>query len=305
MFLLIFLSYSFGDLKNDISDFWNGLNRIGGPTGFQILQYDLHAKNNATAGNYWEGGVHSLSLNPSEIIYIPDRLDGKYCFAFTYRTLACDMNANFVGFTKKSGDNALGFSFLGFYSGDMELRDGIPGNPIGTYDMENMIMGITYARRFKILTLGATVRALKERIFDVSYSTYSFDIGASRDFKAFHDKSFRFDFSFMHLGPKYFDKEFRLPLTWHLGLKGDFESLFLGFSVNKPLNTKMQYTFGAEYLINESFSVRVGKREDNLWEEFSFGFGLRNNNLDIDYSYSPTIINNLEASHLFTISIGI
>lgn len=309
MFLLIFLSYSFGDLKNDISDFWDGLNRIGGPTGFEILQYDLHAKNDGTAGNYWEGGIHSLSLNPSEIIYMPDRLDGKYCFAFAFRTLACDMNANFVGFTRKSGNNAFGFSFLGLNSGDMELRGGVPGDPVGNYDLENIIMGITYARSFKILTIGATIRSLKERIFDVSYSTYSFDLGISRNFKAFKDKDFRFDASFLNIGPKYgpegSEEAFRLPITWHLGLKGNFQTLFLGFSVNKPLNTKMQYTIGAEYMINESFSVRVGKRENNLWEEFSFGFGLSNNNLDVDYSYSPTIINNLEASHLFTISIGI
>jgi hypothetical protein len=215
------------------------------------------------------------------------------------------MNANFFGLTRKSGNNAFGFSFLGFYSGDMELRGGVPGSPIGTYDLENSIYGITYARNFKALTVGATVRSLRERIFEVSYSTYSFDLGISKSFKAFHDKSFRFDFSFLHLGPKYLNKEFRLPVTWHLGLKGNFETLSLGFSVNKPLNTKLQYTIGGEYLINESFSLRVGKRSKNPLEEFSFGFGLRNNNLDIDYSYSPTIINNLEASHLFTISIGI
>ncbi len=305
MLILIFLSYSFGDLTDDISDFWDGLNRIGGPTGFLILQHDMDASINATAGNQWEGGIHSLSLNPSGIIYTPDYLDKKFCFAFTYRTLACDMNANFFGFTRKSGNNAFGFSFLGFYSGDMELRGGVPGNLIGTYDAENMIFGITYARNFKTLSVGATVRSLNERIFEVSYSTYSFDLGITKSFKAFRGKSFRADFSFLHLGPKYLDEGFRLPLTWHLGLKGNFQTLSLGFSINKPLNTKLQYTIGGEYMINEFFSVRVGKREDNLWEEFSFGFGLRNNNLNLDYSYSPTVINHLEASHLFTISIGI
>ncbi len=304
MLILLFLSYSLGDLTDDISDFWDGLNRVGGPTGFEILQYDMHAKTNGTAGNQWEGGVYSLSLNPSEIIFSSENMDNRYNFSFTYRKIFLDMNVNFLGFTKKIGNNAFGFSFIGFYPGDMELRR-IPGEPIGTYDAENTIFGITYARDFKSFTAGVTLRSLSERLFEVSYSTYSFDLGISRSFVAFNDKPFRLDVSFLHLGPKYFDKEFRLPLTWHLGLKGNFQTLFLGFSVNKPLNTKLQYTIGAEYLINESFSIRVGKREDNPWEEFSFGFGLRNNNLEIDYSYSPTIINNLEASNLFTISIGI
>lgn len=304
MLILLFLSYSFGDLVDDISDFWDGLNSIGGPTGLEILQYDMHAKTNATAGNLWEGGVHSLLTNPSEIIYLSEDRNDKYNFSFTYRKIFLDMNANFFGFTKKIGNNAFGFSFIGFYPGDIELRR-IPGDPIGIYDAENTIFGVTYAREFKAFTIGATLRALNERIFEVSYSTYSFDLGISRNFVAFNEKPFRLDLSFLHLGPKYFEEEFRLPLTWHIGLKGNFEPLSLGFSMNKPLNTKIQYTIGGEYLINESFSVRVGKRKDNLLEEFSFGFGLHNNNLDIDYSYSPIIINNLEASHLFTVSLGI
>jgi hypothetical protein len=304
MLILIFLSYSFGDFKDDISDFWNSLNRIGGPTGLEILQYDMHAKTNGTAGNQWDGGVHSLLTNPAEIIYLSEDLDNRYNFSFTYRKIFLDMNANFLGFTKKIGNNAFGFSFIGFYPGDMELRR-IPGDPIGIYSGENTIFGITYARKFKAFTIGATLRSLNERIFEVYRSTYSFDLGVSRNFVAFNDKPFRLDLSFLHLGPKYFDEEFRLPLTWHIGLKGNFEPLSFGFSVNKHLNTKIQYTVGGEYLINESFSIRVGKRSKNPLEEFSFGFGLRNNNLDIDYSYSPTIINNLEASHLFTISIGI
>ena len=305
MLILIFLSYSFGDLKDDIVDFWDSLNRIGGPTGLEILQYDMHAKTNATAGNLWEGGVHSLLTNPSEIIYLSPDLKDKYNFAFTYRKIFLDMNANFLGFTKKVGnDNAFGFSFIGFYPGDMELRR-IPGDPIGIYDAENTIFGITYARKFRAFTIGGTLRYLNERIFEVSYSTYSFDLGMCRDFVAFNDKSFRLDLSFLHLGPKYLNDEYRLPLTWHLGLKGNFEPLLLGVSINKPLNTKLQYTIGGEYFISESFSVRMGKRKNNLLEEFSFGFGLRNNNLSLDYSFSPTIINNLEASHLFTVSIGI
>ena len=304
MLILIFLSYSFGDLKDDISDFWDGLNRAGGPTGLEILQYDMHAKTNATAGNIWEGGVHSLLTNPSEIMYLSDGSDNKYNLSFTHRKIFLEMNANFLGFTKKFGNSAIGLSFLGFYPGDMELRR-IAGAPIGTYDGENVILGITYARSFKALNVGATLRSLNERIFEVSYSTYSFDLGISRSFVAFNDKPFRFDVSFLHLGPKYFEKEFRLPLTWHIGLKGNFEPLLIGFSVNKPLHTKLQYTIGGEYRVSELFSVRIGKRWDNLLEEFSFGFGLSNNNLNLDYSYSPAIIDNLGVSHLFTISIGI
>ncbi len=304
MLMLIFLSYSFGDLKRDISGFWDGLNRVGGPTGLEILQYDMHAKTNATAGNLWEGGVHSLLTNPSEIIYLSEDLNNRCNFSFTYRKIFLDMNANFLGLVKKIGNNAFGFSFIGFYPGNMELRQ-IPGDPIGTYDGENTIFGITYARNFKTFTIGTTFRSLNERIFEVSYSTYSFDVGVSRDFKALQNKSFRLDVSFLHLGPKYFDKEFRLPLTWHCGLKGNFHPLLLGFSINKPLNTKLQYTVGGEYLINEFFSIRVGKRENNLLEDFSFGFGLQNDKLSLDYSYSPSIVNNLGVSHLFTISIGI
>ncbi len=307
MLILLFLSYSFGDFKDDISDFWKSLNSTGGPTGFEILQSDMHAKTSGTAGNYWEGGVHSLLTNPSEIMYLSKDLDNRYNFSFTYRKIFLDMNANFLGFTRKIGNNAFGFSFMGFYPGDMELRK-TPGDPIGTYDGENTIFGVTYARNFKAFTIGATLRSLSERIFEVSYSTYSFDLGISHDFKAFKDNSFRVDASFLHLGPKYgpeySDKTFRLPLTWHLGLKGDFKQLFAGFSINKPLNTKLQYTIGAEYKINEYFSIRAGNKFRNPLEKFSFGFGLNKNGWVLDYSFSPTN-NELEGSHILTISLGI
>jgi hypothetical protein len=305
MLILIFLSYSFGDLKNDISDFWDGLNRIGGPTDFEFLQLDMHARTNGTAGNCWGGGVHSLLTNPSEIIYPSEDLDNRYSFSFTYKKLFLDMNASFVGVTKKSGNNAFGLSFLGFYSGDMELREAIPGDPISTYNGENTVLGITYARSFGNLSFGSTLRTLKARIFEVSYWTYSFDLGLSRAFTAFKDKNFRFDLSFMHLGPKFLDDAFRLPLTWHVGLKGDFKPLFIGFSVNKPLNTRLQYTVGGEYRINEYFFIRAGKKVHNPLEEYSFGWGLRKNTLCFDYSYAPTNIDIIEGSHLFTISIGL
>jgi hypothetical protein len=319
MLILLFLSYSFGDFKDDISDLWKSLNNIGGPTGFELLQFDMHAKTSGTAGNYWEGGVHSLLSNPSEVAYAPFDLDKRYCFAFTYKTLDCDMNANFVGFIANRGNNVIGISFLGFFSGDIPLQDDSPGISVGSYYAENLIFGATYARRFGNLNVGGTFRTLRETIFDVSYSTYAFDLGISRNFKAFHDNSFRVDFSFLHFGPKYgpdhLHETFRLPTTWHLGLKGDFKQLFAGFSINKPLNTKLQYTIGAEYKINEYFSFRAGKKyggrqysregilSDPL-EKFSFGFGLSKNSMVLDYSYSPTN-NELEGSHIFTISLGI
>lgn len=305
MLILIFLSYSVGDLKDDVLDFWDSLNEIGGPTGFEVVQLDMHAKTNGTAGNSWEAGVHSLLLNPSEIMYSSDSNENTYNISFSYKKLFLDMNANFVGFTARNGNNAYGISFLGFFSGDMELRSEIPGDPIGTYSGDDIIFGITYARNFGNLTLGGTLKTLKARIFEASYSTYSFDLGVSRKFMILNDKDFRLDFSLMHLGPKYFDGEYRLPLTWHLGLKGKFTPLFVGFSINKPLNTRLQYTIGAEYKISEYFSVSAGRKFYNPLEKYTFGFGIHKNSICLDYAYAPTNIDIIEGSHLFTISIGL
>jgi hypothetical protein len=308
MLILIFLSYSFGDLTDDISDFWDGLNDIGGPTGFEILQLDMHARTNGTAGNSWSGGVHSLFENPSEIMHSSDNLYNGYNFAFSYKKLFLDMNANFVGFSAKRGNHAFGISFLGFFSGDMELRDNSPGDPLGNYSGDDIILGLTYAKNFGDLSIGSTFRTLNSRIFEVSYSTYSFDLGISRSFKAFKDRDFRLDLSFLHLGPKYgpegADEEFRLPTTWHLGLKSNFDPLFIGVSANKPLNTELQYTIGVEYKITEYFSIRAGGKDNNPLERYSFGLGLHKNNMCFDYAFAPTVID-VEGSHILTFSIGL
>ena len=308
MLILIFLSYSFGDLRNDISDFWESLNDIGGPTGFEVMQLDVHARANGMAGNNWDGGTHSLFSNPSEIIYYSNETDNTYNLTFAYKKLFLDMNTNCIGFTGKEGNNAFGFSFLGFYSGEMDLQDESPGTPLGIYSGENLIFGITYARSFGSFNIGGTIRTLQERIFEVSYSTYSFDLGMSRSFKAFNDRDFRFDMSFLHIGPKYgpegADDDFRLPTTWHIGLKGNYNPYFIGFSMNKPLNTKIQYLIGIEYRLNEYLSFRAGRKTNNPLEMYSFGLGLHKNDIFFDYSFAPTVIN-VEGSHLLTISIGL
>ncbi len=304
MLLLIFLSYSLGDLRDDISDFWKSLNNTGGPTDFEFLQLDMHAKTNGTAGNDWDGGPHSLLTNPSEIFYSSEDLNRKVNIACTYKKIDLGMSGNFVSLTAKHGSSAYGITFLGFFAGDMELRYNSPGNPVGNYSADNIILGITYAKSFNNLSFGGTLRTLRARIFEVSYSTYSFDLGLSRSF-IFKNKDFRFDLSFMHLGPKFLDGEMRLPLTWHIGLKGNFQPVFLGISINKPLNTKLQYTVGGEYRINEYFSIRAGRKVHNPLEKYSFGWGLRRDNLSFDYSYAPTNIEIIEGSHLFTISVGL
>ncbi len=310
MILILILSFSFPDLKDDLSNFWNSLNKIGGFSGFEILEVDLDAPMNSMAGNYWDKGVHALLFNPAEIIQSESSSSFKSEATFTHRILGCSMNAEFLGFTKPIWCGTVGLSFLGFFSGDMELRRNIPGNPVGNYSAEDLIGGLSYARNLGNNSLGGTIRFLNERIFTGSYSTYSFDLGISHNFSIPKIEALRMDISFLHLGPKYTNYKFRLPLTWHLGLKGNFGSFRGGFSLNKPLNTKTQWTIGGEYKIRW-FAIRVGskrvgagKNSENFLEKYYVGFGLHKNRFYFDYSYSPND-NGYEGSHLFTASLEI
>jgi hypothetical protein len=303
MILFLILSFSFSDFIDDIGDLWDGINKVSGPTGFEVLQFDMDAMSGAMAGNYWDGGTHALLFNPAEIISFEGSSNWNSSFKFTHRTLACGMNTDFIGYSMPLLRGRIGISFLGFFSGDMELRSYIPGEPVGSYSAENLIAGLTYSKRFSELTMGVTGRFLHERIFTDNYSTYSFDLGVSRFLPVKEDFLFIMDFALLHLGPKYLDGYARLPTTWHLGIKTRICSFKGGISVKKPLNTYIQYSMGVEYSI-KWLKLRGGKKFKNPLESFSVGFGFTKDRFSIDYSYSPNE-NRYGDSHLFTASVGL
>lgn len=303
MILFLLFSFSFSDLIDDMGDLWSNLNKAQGPTGFEVLQFDMDAMVNSMGGNYWDKGVHALMSNPSEIIKDEDPSGINPSFVFTHRALSCGMVTEFMGYVFPKWGGFWGVALEGFFSGDMELRDERPGEALGTYSAENLIIGLTYARRFDDFSIGGTYRYLHERIFNEAYSTYSFDLGISRSYTFMDDKIVRMDIAFLHLGPKFYDDEARLPTTWHLGLKTKIGSFRGGGSVDKPLNTEIQYSIGGEYRM-EWLSIRAGKKFKNPLEKYSFGIGLRKESFSLDYSFSPTD-NGYEGSHLFTASIGL
>lgn len=255
------------------------------------------------AGNYWDLGTHAILFNPAEIIENEEADKWKREVVFTHRDLPCGMNTEFLGYTMPFFGGKIGMTLIGFFSGEMELYGYTPGSPVGSYSAENLVAGITYAKKFSILSIGISTKFLHERIFSESYSTYSFDLGFSRPFYINKIGAFRTDFALLHLGPKFFDGRFRLPITWHLGLKMNTGSFKGGVSLNKPLNTVLQYSLGGEYSVGW-LKLRAGKKFRNPLENFSVGFGLTKNRFSIDYSYAPNK-NRYGDSHLFTASVGL
>jgi len=303
MILFLILSFSFSDLIDDITDLWSGINRVNGPTGFEVLQLDMDAMAGGTAGNYWDEGTHALLFNPAEIIRFDEGSKWNSSVVFTHRKLACDMNTDFLGYSGSMWGGKVGVTLLGFFSGEIDLHDLVPGNPVGSYSAEDLIAGLTYARRFGRLSIGLTGRYLHERIFSESYSTYSFDFGISRQFLLKENRALRMDVAFLHLGPKYSKWRFRLPTTWRLGLKAHIGSFRGGVSLNKPLNTVIQYSLGGEYKIG-CLKFRAGKKFKNPLEKYSLGFGITKDRFSLDYSYSPNN-NSYGDSHIFTATIGL
>lgn len=302
--ILLFLSISFSDIVDDIGDFWSGLNNVK-ESGFEILVFDVSASSAAIGGQYGEKGIQALHINPAGIM--KEKEDSYSATLLTsHRTLSCGMRSEYMSYIMPAGSGYMGFVLQGFFTGDMELRDDVPGDPLGTYSMENIIGGLTYARKVKNIDLGITVRYLHERIFSSAYSTYSFDLGISYPLMEYSNGLLRFDLSFTHLGPKYHSEyEFRLPTTWHIGIMSKISDFRGGISLHKPLNTEIQFLLGGQYEIG-NITLRAGKKMNNPLEEYSIGFGVKKSRFKIDYSFSPTSTDNvLDSSHLFTLSIGI
>lgn len=303
MMILLLLSFSFGDVIGDIGDFFDNINEAQDYTSFEVLQIELDAPTGGMAGNYWGGGVHSIMKNPAEVGFKDSKIEHRTQTLFTHRTLFQGARANFIGYRQETNFGTVGLSILGMFSGEMELRDEIPGEASGEYSMEDLVFGVTYAKSFGELILGTTVRYLNERIFTESNSVYSFDFGIVRKFSINDKIDIRADFSLLNLGPRFTEHDYRLPSIWHLGLKGKAGRISGGLSVNKPLNTEIQYSAGIEYQIKYLY-LRLGSRINNPHGSIAGGFGLRKGRFGIDYSFNPTD-NGYESSHIVSLMVGI
>ena len=222
-----------------------------------------------------------------------------------------DLRHEYATVATRRGNHAVGLSFIGLYTSDIESRDET-GQFIGHFGFSNTAFGLSYAYRVsEDLGLGGTARYVRESLVgtvdgDLTLSGMAFDLGATWDTPM---EGVRAGAVVRHLGGQMsynFDgaQSFDLPTARQAGAsyrRTDPRGVltvsadFLG-----SRGEDASFLFGVEYLYQAQFMLGAGYKSGLDNEDVSFGVGYLTA-VRVHYAFTP-IHNDLGSSH--RISLG-
>jgi uncharacterized protein UPF0164 len=230
----------------------------------------------------------------------------------THHAWIQDLNHEFVGFGAHRGRSAIGFSFIGLYTSDIEARDET-GAYSGMFGFSNNAFSASYAfQAAQDLGFGGTVRYVRESIVgtadgDFSLDGFAFDLGGQwktplRGVTAGAVlRNLGGSMSYNLQGAQSFD----LPTALQAGLSYKRQEvgggvLTVASDVLAARGDDVSFRAGAEYAYRGQYIVGAGVKSGLDNENVSFGVGY-DNKIRVDYAFTP-IQSDLGSSH--RISVG-
>jgi hypothetical protein len=309
---------------------YGGFNKAG-RTSLQFLKIGIGARpvamGEACIANI--SGVNSAFWNPAAITSI----DGGEV-GFNYAQWIGDLNlmAGAIAYNWEL-IGAFSLYFVGLDYGDIEeaLTTSATGNldtRTGNYFSGNdLAIGFSYARQFtEQLSIGVSIKYLREELFTYNTSMVGFDVGSYYDTRwkgiklAMTAQNFAKNARFIETRED-FEQEYELPLVFRVGWSIDLlggDNLFFGgnpelhqLSYNMDLVHTNDFAerlhMGMEYWLFNKFALRAGYRFNYEEGNFSAGAGLDypvgSMNLRVDYAYVDYDF--LDATHRVSIIIGL
>ncbi len=257
-------------------------------------------------------GASAAFWNPAGIVDIENR-----SFFLAYNSWPADISIGGIAFAWNFGDyGTIAVSSVFLNTGDMTITtvndpDGFSGDK---FSLINYAFGISYARYLTDrLSMGATIKMVREDYLDYGYSTWALDVGTvyRTDFKGL-----KLGMSILHFGQEisfdgtYYDysdpeiaigekkgfKNYSLPINFRVGVSMDVweedkSKIVSAIDMVHPNNNLEQYNFGVEYSFDNMFFVRSGYKFRVDQGGFSLGAGVLYNlgeelSTKLNYSFS-------------------
>jgi hypothetical protein len=301
----------------------------GGRASFQFLKIGIGAHQTAigevAVATYRD--VNGAFWNPALVTGIRN-----VEASFSYNRWFAGMNyyAGAAG-VRWDGVGVLALSYSGLGYGDIE--EALVTSPSGSSDTRtgstftgsDMVFGLTLAREFtENLSIGATVKHIREELWNYSEDLWAFDVGTYYDtrFKgirfAMSAQNFAGSVKYISAGSQ--DVEgYDIPLLFRIGASIDLISggdafldggpdnrLMLGVETVNSNDYGERWHVGGEYAFREFLALRAGYRFNYDEGNLSFGIGLQHSFSDmmvkLDYSYVS--FEHLESPHRVTLTFA-
>lgn len=285
-------------------------NKAGRAT-FQFLKIGIGARQTGMgeAGLSVVRDVNSIFWNPAGITTIPSAQA-----SFSYDRWLADLNylAGAVGF--RVGDIGLfGLSYATLGYGDIpEALATAAGGSSDTrtgqsFTGNDMMLGLTFARQFTSnLSIGVTVKYLREKLFIYSANSVAFDVGTFYDtgFKgisfAMSAQNFSKSVNFLQVGSR--KEGYDVPLLFSIGASialikpadafitaGESNQFTIALETVNSNDYGERWHVGGEYVFADFLSLRAGYRFNYDDGNTSFGVGVHKQigdmDVRVDYSY--------------------
>lgn len=233
------------------------------------------------------GDVNCLYWNPAGLA----KIEGIN-LTFMHNRWFQEISSDYLATAFKIKENSIGVSLALNRVPDIEVRDKPTAEPIGTFDAEDLVFTLGYAKSLGgKFDLGVSIKGLYQKIYTYEASGLGFDIGGIYVL----DDKFQFGTAILNLGPemKFEEEKFSLPLIYKLGaayktsekrLNGN---IILDLDLVKPRDSDLKLHSGIEYNYDKILSLRIGYQSGYDDKNFTFGLGLGYEKYKIDYAFVP------------------
>jgi len=265
-----------------------------GPPGFAFLEIPTGARASALGGAYASlvSGVESVWWNPAGL----DETQGVQITASHYELIQNLRYDSFALAGHPRGGGLVG-SIRALYSEPIEERDEL-GNLIGSFGAHDLELALGYGWRLSNeVRLGATGQVYRERIANLSSTTFGFGVGSS--WEPARWKGLRLGLAGQNLGPSAhysFDGAQGAPVPLPAAAQGGVSYAHAaGKSATVTAALEARLTrgrsgigmLGLELAHASGATLRAGFRANDSASTYALGAGYTRAGLRIDYAFVP------------------
>ena len=235
--------------------------------------------------------INALSYNPAGLANLK-----RSELGFTRAELVEGVSYNFLGYSRPAAKGTIGLGVNYLSQSSIEGR-GANREAAEKFKASDTAITLAYGRLLTARSgLGVNFKFITSAIADETGNSWAVDAGWQ--YKA-PVKGLGLGFAVQNLGPKikFIDEGSALPLTARAGMGyAVLDNVLLSFDVNRQINEKKTiFSFGSEYAVFNSFSMRAGYLKNAVSGGNSLadagglkaGFGFKLRGFNLDYAVTP------------------